>query len=205
MKHPLSKNKSMYERLLTGMPVCEQTLSAPRSPKEKSNISLKSFSLSQEGSLHRLGIDSSLTFTQGTEANREDMLWHSSSFVFIAPPTLCNQNIHKERRGGCWLFPFPGQKRATSKCGTPRSFLRSKLPAVPPLPAQWTVPTTRWRKVFCSGNSVCRTHCWLSEVLGLFQLLPGASGPAAGVFYRPSGLGTGSGSWDEKEKEQAEQ
>lgn len=73
------------------------------------------------------------------------------------------------------------------------------LPAVPPLPPHWVFPTTRWRRVSCSGNSVCRTRCWLSEVLWLFRRLPGASGPTARVFYRPSGLGTGSGSW-EKEK-----
>lgn len=45
---------------------------------------------------------------------------------------------------------------------------------------------------------MCRTHCWLSEVLWLFQRLLAASGPTAAVFYRPSGLGTGSGSWEGK-------
>lgn len=55
-------------------------------------------------------------------------------------------------------------------------------------------PTTRWKKVFYSGNSVCRTHCWLSAVLWLFQQLQGASGPTVKGFYHPSGLGTSSGS-----------
>lgn len=44
-----------------------------------------------------------------------------------------------------------------------------------------------------SGNSAC-TRCWLSEALWLFPRSPGASGPTAGGFYRPSGLGTDSGS-----------
>lgn len=43
-------------------------------------------------------------------------------------------------------------------------------------------PTTRWKKVFYSGNSVCRTRCWLSGVLWLFQQLLGASGPTVKVF-----------------------
>lgn len=72
------------------------------------------------------------------------------------------------------------------------------LPAVSPL--QWVAPTTRWRTVFCSGNSVCRTHCWLSAVLGLFQLSLGASGPTAGVFCRPLKPGRGSGSYDDRRK-----
>lgn len=43
---------------------------------------------------------------------------------------------------------------------------------------------------------MCRTRCWLSEELGLFRQSPGASGPTAGGFLHPSGLGTGSGSGD---------
>lgn len=45
---------------------------------------------------------------------------------------------------------------------------------------------------------MCTTRCWLFEVLWLFPRLLGASGPTAGGFYRPSGLGTGSGSWDKE-------
>ena len=74
------------------------------------------------------------------------------------------------------------------------------LPAVPPRPLRCVFSTTKWRRVVCSGNSVCRTHCWLSEVLWLFRRLLGASGPTEGASYHPLGLGTGSGSWDKKEE-----
>lgn len=137
------------------------------------------------------------------------MLWNSSPFGLISRPahSLFVMKISL-RRGGegddhfqlqdrlwCTQIPPP-----TSVCtSTLRTLLSSLgLPAVPPRPLRCVVPTTRWRRVVCSGNSVCRTHCWLSEVLWLFRRLLGASGPTAGVFYHPLGLGTGSGSWDKK-------
>lgn len=49
--------------------------------------------------------------------------------------------------------------------------------------------------VFCSGSSVCKTHCWPSEVLWLFRQSPVASGPVEEVFCHPSRPGIGSGSW----------
>lgn len=154
--------------------------------------------------LHHLGVNSSLTSTQGTEADREAMSWNSSSFGLISPPThsLCVTKI-SIRRGGEGDGYFLFQDRHWCSQILPRLPSAHRhdlsslwLPAVPPLPLHWAVPTTRWRRVFCSGNSVCRTHCWPSEVLWLFQRLLEASGPTAGVFYHPSRLGTSSGSWD---------
>lgn len=171
---------------------------------QKSDTSLKILrSRRKVQNLHHLGVNSSLTSTQGTEANRKDMLWNSSSFGLISSPThsLSVTKISIRRGGeGWWLFPFPGQKPADSALS---SIHTSTLLA--PFPRSGfllfllflffaSFPTTRWRRVFCSGNSVCRTHCWLSEVLWLFPRSLGASGPTAGGFYRPSGLGTGSGS-----------
>lgn len=97
------------------------------------------------------------------------------------------QSVHKHPRGR-WA-PLAG-----------RPFLPHP-PSLPRCPIScWSTsslrfpPTTRWKKVFYSGNSACRTRCWLSEVLWLFRQLLGASGPTVKVFYRPSGLGTSSGS-----------
>lgn len=54
--------------------------------------------------------------------------------------------------------------------------------------------TTRWKRVFCSGNSVCTTRCWLSEALWLFPQLLGAFAQAVKVFLYPSRLGISLGS-----------
>lgn len=151
---------------------------------------------------HHLGINSSLTFTQGTEAKRKEMLWSSSSFGLISPPirptSVTKISIRRGGEGDNNIhFQDKNLQISQILSSVPQhisllSLLR--LPAVPPLPTCCSVPTTRWRRVFCSGNSVCRTHCWLSEVLLLFRRLLGASGPTGGVFYHLSGLGTGSGS-----------
>lgn len=71
----------------------------------------------------------------------------------------------------------------------------------PPLSLTWFILlTTRWRMAVDSGNSAC-TRCWLSEALWLSPRSPGASGPTAGGFYRPSGLGTDSGSASQRNLE----
>ncbi len=155
--------------------------------------------------LHYLGVNSSLTSTQGTEAGGKVMLWNFPSFGLISPPThsLFVTKI-SVRRGGegnenCFHFQNTGALPRLPSAHRHSSHLSLLwLPAGPPLPPPWYTPTTRWRRVFYSGNSVCRIRCWLSEVLWLFQQLLGASGPTAGGFYRPSRLGTGSGSLDDK-------
>lgn len=126
--HPATK----CERLLTGAHVCEQTIHAPRSPKGKSDISLKSLSLSRRKvqNLHYLGVNSLITSKQGTEVDRGSyvaklfLFWPHLSTHSLA---FCNQNIRKHRRGGWWLFPFPGQRpvlsdSTPSSVDTPHSF-----------------------------------------------------------------------------------
>lgn len=152
--------------------------------------------------LHHLGVNSSSRSTQGTEADREDMLWILPLLApSLHPPTHSLKNIHK---GGVMIISITRTKTCALRfcpvfhthIDSPHSLSLIRLTDVPPHPFRWVVPTTRWRRVFCSGNSVCRTRCWLSEALWLFRRWLGASGPTAGVFYHPSGLGTGSGSWD---------
>lgn len=49
MECNISYQNTKYQRLVTDVCVCEQTLCASRCPKEKSDISLKSFCLSTDG------------------------------------------------------------------------------------------------------------------------------------------------------------
>lgn len=63
--------------------------------------------------------------------------------------------------------------------------------------------TTRWRTDVDSGNSAC-TRCWLSAALWLSPQSPGASGPTAGGFSRPSGLDIDSRSVSERKRERIE-
>lgn len=155
--------------------------------------------------LHHLGVNSSLKARRQTGKLCFD---NSSSFGLTSPPThsRCVTKISNRRGGeGDGYFHFQDRHWCSQILPCLPSANRHDLsslwlPAVPPLPLplHWVVPTTRWRRVFCSGNSECRTHCWPSEVLWLFQRLLEASGPTARVFYHPSRLGTSSGSWNNK-------
>lgn len=64
--------------------------------------------------------------------------------------------------------------------------------------------TTRWRRVFCSGSSVCRTRCWLAAALALSPRSPAASAPAAAGSVPPSAPDSGSGSTATQGKKWAE-
>lgn len=88
---------------------------------------------------------------------------------------------------GCLLHP---NTMDSFSCSSPLTFLFFRFAAF--------FPTTRWRRVSCSGNSACKTRCLLFEVLWLFRRLLGASGPTGEVFYHLSGLGKGSGSLNKK-------
>lgn len=109
-----SHPKAKYERLLTGVHVCEQTLRSPRSPKDKV-WHLTEFFLSRRKvqNLHHLGVNSSSTSTQGTEANREDLkfflFWPRLSTHSL---TLCNQNVHK---GGVMIISTSRTKKLHSQ------------------------------------------------------------------------------------------
>lgn len=63
---------------------------------------------------------------------------------------------------------------------------------------------TRWRRVFCSGSSVCRTRCWLAAALALSPRSPAASAPAAAGSSPPSAPESGSGSTATQDKKWAE-
>lgn len=136
------------------------------------------------------GVNSSLTSPKkGTAADTgsycmlSNFLFPSNNCVFFS-----KQSIHKHQRGS-WAT-LPGYHFLPH----PPSLLTLPQFLLVLLISLSFSPTTRWRRVFCSGNSVCRTRCWLSEVLWPFQQLLGASGPIVMVFYHLSGLGISSGS-----------
>lgn len=161
--------------------MCVSKMCAPGSPKE--NISWKSFTLSQ--GRYRVFITWVLNLhlhpKKAQRQTEEAMLWNSSSSGLISNHSLafCNQNIHKHRRGW-WFFHFLERDWCPVFHRHSSLLFLFWLPAFSPL--HWVYPTTRWRRVFCSGSSVCRTHCWLSGVLWLFRRLPGASGPTVRVL-----------------------
>lgn len=106
---------------------------------------------------------SSIAFTQGTEANREDMLGRPSCFghyLCTQQLTLCTNTIHQERREG--EDYFQNNKLELSDSVSSSIFTQMLLS---PASCGSSFPTTRWRRVFCFGNSACRTHCLLSVVL----------------------------------------
>lgn len=120
--------------------------------------------------------------------------------------TLCYWIIHKERMGDVRTNSISRKKKKKIKTCALRfcSVLHPNTNVLNCFSRSSSLlflffcffSTTRWRRVSCSGNSACKTHCLLSEELWLFQQLLEASGPTGGVFYHLSGLGTGSRSWD---------
>lgn len=114
--------KTKHERLLTGVHVCEQTWRAPRSPTDKVwHLTEIFLSRRKVQNLHHLGVSSSSTSTQGTEANREDvklfLFWPHLSTHSL---TLCNRNVHK---GGVMITSISRTKKKL------RSQILSHLPS----------------------------------------------------------------------------
>lgn len=108
----------------------------------------------------------------------------TSSRYLIIVLFFGKQSIHKHQRDRwAWLCLLP-QPLSVFLC--PYSCWATRSPS--------RLPTTRWKRVFCSGNSVCRTRCWLSEGPWPFLQWPGASGRAVKVSLHPSGLGISLGS-----------
>lgn len=99
--------------------------------RKESRTSLWNLSLSRRKvqNLHYLGVNSLISSKQGTEVDGGSyvaklfLFWPHLSTHSLA---FCNQNIHKHRRGGWWLFPFPGQRPVLSDTApssiTPHSF-----------------------------------------------------------------------------------
>lgn len=200
---PPHPKTSIWEALNWRACVCEQTSCAPRSPTEKSPhwIFLRK--------VQKLKL-SNLSFLIHSRHRGKTGRYVVKSFL-LAPSlhALTHSLLPKYPEGeegwGEDYFHFQDKNLRSQTLSSPPSVRRGssllsllQLPADPLLLHPFSLPTTRWRRVFCSGNSACTTRCLLSEVLWPFQRLLGASGPTGGVIYRPSGLGTSSGSEHKK-------
>lgn len=190
--------------------LCEQTMRAPKAPEESWTSVWNFFSLSsgKVQNLHDVGVNSSVPSKQGTEVDWGSCVMKlflaSSLHSFISFLSPKYPEAHEERVmiilhfvGRQWFCPASSLLAflaPASCCPHPLILLQRSVKEV------FFSPTTRWRMAVGSGNSVCRTHYWLSGALWLFPRLPGASGPTARGFYRPSGLGTDSESWESKGK-----
>lgn len=155
--------------------------------------------------LHDVGVNSSIPSKQGTEVDWGSCVMKLFLFLALSLHSFISflspkyPEAHEERV--MIILHFLGRQWFCPASSLPRFSCSSFL--LPPPTREgvfFFFPTTRWRMAVGSGNSVCRTHCWLSGALWLFPQLPGASGPTARGFYHLSGLGTDSGSWESKGK-----